>query len=197
MKSKEIRSAPIEAAEGLTLVGYPVVFETPTTIHTPSGDYTEVIHRHALDGADLHDSTLIYNHAEDRIPLARARRTMTLEVDDHGLCMVASLAGDSQQAREIYTSIKRGDLSGMSFSFVVPDGGSRYDGETNTRHIDRISKIYEVSITPHPAYAEASVEARDAMTAARDVARQAALGRAERLQALMRATRMIKEICHV
>lgn len=193
MKCKETRSAAIAAADDLVLEGYPVVFESPTTIHTPTGDYTEVIHRGALDGCDLHDSTLIYNHDDSRIPLARSNKTMLLEVTERGLHMVATLAGDSQQAREVYTSVKRGDLSGMSFSFVVPDGGSRYDGATNTRHIDRIQKVYECSICPHPAYAETSVEARDAMTAARDVARQGTLNRAARIQALIRADRIIKE----
>ncbi len=194
MKSKETRSATVAAAEDMVLEGWPVVFESPTTIHTPTGDYTEIIHRGALDGCDMHDSTLIYNHDDSRIPLARSNRTMRLEVTDRGLHMVASLAEDSQQAREVYASVRRGDLSGMSFAFVVPDGGSRYDGATNVRHIDRIAKVYECSICPFPAYPTASVEARDEMAAARDVARASVRARAQRIVALCRATRIIKEM---
>ena len=41
---KEIRVAEIRAeapagAESLTLWGQPIVFDTPTTIHDPAGDY--------------------------------------------------------------------------------------------------------------------------------------------------------------
>lgn len=44
---KEIRVAEIRAeapagAESLTLWGQPIVFDTPTTIHDPAGDYIEI-----------------------------------------------------------------------------------------------------------------------------------------------------------
>ena len=170
---KELRVATISADEGedLVLEGYPIVFDVPTTIADLNGrEYTEIIERGALDGADLRDSTLIYNHDENRVPLARTPKTMSLDVDDKGLHMRASLAGDSQQAREVYTSVKRGDLSGMSFAFTVPEGGSSYDPDTNTRRITRIAKVYEVSVVPFPAYPQTSVEARSAMDGAVDEA---------------------------
>ena len=179
---KELRVASISAGEGedLVLEGYPIVFDAPTTITEPGGTtYTEVIERGALDGADLHDSTLIFNHDENRVPLARTPKTMSLEVGDKGLHMRASLAGDSQQAKEVYTSVKRGDLSGMSFAFTVPEGGSSYDPDTNTRRITQISKVYEVSVVPFPAYPQTSVEARSAM--------KSAAGEAARQQVIMKA----------
>lgn len=193
-KTKEYRYADLKPSgiRDMVLVGNPVVFDTPTTVNLEGGgSYTEIIHAGALDDCDLSDSTLIYNHDETRVPLARAGRTMTLQVTEHGLYMRAELAGDSAQAREVYSAVRRGDLSGMSFAFVVPDGGSRYDAETNTRHITRIAKIYEVSITPRPCYPTASVEARSAITAARDEARALARTRAARLQAQLRAQRII------
>ena len=195
MKTKETRSATIAASdEGMVLEGYPVVYDVLTTIRTEDGgEFKEIIHKGALDDCDLRDSTLIYNHDDTRVPLARSGRTMTLEVTDAGLHMVATLAEDNPQAQEVYSAVKRGDLDGMSFAFVVPEGGSTYDGATNTRHIHRISKIYEVSITPHPAYDSASVEARDEMAAARDLARQAAIARATRIQALIRARRILEK----
>lgn len=169
---KEIRTANLEAEsaqDAMTLAGWPIVFDTPTSISDPEGrTYTEVIARGALEGADLRDSTLIYNHDENRVPLARTPGTMTFKVTERGLHMVASLAGDNQTAREVYSAVKRGDLSGMSFAFTVPEGGSLYDPVTNTRTITRISKVYEVSVVPFPAYPTTSVEARGAMRAADD-----------------------------
>ena len=195
-KSKEIRYAEVEASGvgDMTLVGNPIVFEQPTTINLEDGGtYTEIIHRGALDRCDLSDSTLKVNHNDKMIPLARTGKTMRLTVTDEGLHMVASLAGDNATAREVYSAVKRGDLSGMSFAFVVEDGGSRYDATTNTRHIDAIARVLEVSIVEHPAYATASVEARDAITAARDARRAQALERAKRVEARIRATRIINQ----
>lgn len=193
-KSKETRFAEVKTSgvNDLVLVGNPVVYDTPTTINLEGGgSYTEIIHRGALDACDLNDSTLKVNHADQMIPLARTPKTMQLTVTDSGLYMRAELAGDSAQAREVYTSVRRGDLTGMSFAFVVAEGGSSYDPTTNTRHINAIDRVLEVSIVERPAYATASVEARDAITAARDVARTQAQNRAKRIEALARAKRII------
>lgn len=201
--AKEYRVAGIDAtihhhsstAPGeMTLVGWPVVYDTPTTITDPNaGTYTEIIERGALDETDLRDSTLIYNHDDNRVPLARSPRTMKLTVTERGLRMVAELADDNQTATEVYSAVRRGDLSGMSFAFTVPEGGSSYDPATNTRRIKRIAKIYEVSVVPFPAYPTTSVEARDEIRAAHDLQRAEARSRAERIQALIRASRIIKE----
>ncbi|MDK3919435.1 HK97 family phage prohead protease, partial [Staphylococcus pseudintermedius] len=47
----------------------------------------------------------------------------------------------------------------MSFGFTVSDG-SQYDVNTRTRTITKIDKVLEFSVVNYPAYAEASVEAR-------------------------------------
>lgn len=165
---KELRTAEIRAeaptAEGsgsLVLEGMPIVFDTPTTIHDPAGSYTEIIKRGALDGADLSDSRLLYNHDLNRIPLARTPKTLHFEVTGRGLEMRAELP-DTEEAKAVYTAVSRKDLTGMSFAFTVPEGGDSYDPKTNTRTISKIEKVYEVSVCPFPAYPAASVEARKA-----------------------------------
>ncbi len=165
---KEIRTAEIRATEPtadgkdtLVIVGTPIVFDTPTTIHDPAGDYIEIIKRGALDKADLADSRLLVNHDLSRIPLARTPKTMQFTVTDKGLEMRAELP-DTEEAKSAYTAVKRGDLTGMSFAFTVPDGGDSYDPATNTRTISKIAKVYEVSLVNFPAYPEASAEARSA-----------------------------------
>ena len=167
---KEIRVADINAKkrsiEGLAepgkelvLYGIPIVFDVPTVINDANGQYNEVIARGALDYADLADSRLLYNHDFSKIPLARTPKTMQLSITDKGVEMRAVLA-DTEDAKSVYTAVERGDLSGMSFAFKVPEGGDTYDRLTNTRTIHRIDKIYEVSVVPFPAYAQTSVEAR-------------------------------------
>ena len=163
---KEIRTAEVRATEptadgkdALIIVGTPIVFDTPTTINDLLGSYTEVIKRGALDGADLTDSRLLVNHDLTRIPLARTPKTMQFNITEKGLEMRAELP-DTEEARTAYTAVKRGDLTGMSFSFTVPEGGDSFDAQTNTRTITKIEKVYEVSLVNFPAYPTASAEAR-------------------------------------
>lgn len=192
-KTKELRYATIASdTSEMVLVGTPVVFEQPTTIYMEDGgSYIEIIHRGALDQCDLTDSTLKVNHDDAMVPLARTPKTMTLEITDQGLLMRAKLAGDNPTALATYSAVKRGDLAGMSFAFVVAENGSSYDPDTNTRHITAIAKILECSIVEHPAYPAASVEARAAITASRDESRAHAAARAKRIATLARAKRII------
>lgn len=173
---KEIRIIPINAEsraadpagkESLVLTGLPIVYDMPTVINDPKGQYVEIIKRGALDGADLSDARLLYNHDLNKVPLARTPKTMQLVTSAAGLAMSAELP-DTQEARSIYEAVKRGDLSGMSFAFTVPEGGSTYDRETRTRTITKIKKVYEVSIVPFPAYPTTSVEARAQMDGGAD-----------------------------
>ena len=165
---KEVRITEVRAqvptADGngtLLIVGTPIVFETPTTINDPTGSYTEVIKRGALDGADLTDSRLLVNHDLTRIPLARTPKTMQFSITEKGLEMRAELP-NTEEAKTAYTAVKRGDLTGMSFAFTVPEGGDSFDAKTNTRTITKIAKVYEVSLVNFPAYPTASAEARSA-----------------------------------
>lgn len=160
----EIRADVVAATESLILTGRPIVFDTPTIIRDPAGEYIEIIESGALNNADLSDVRLLYNHDLNKIPLARTPKTMQLKVDSAGLTFTASLP-QTEEAKAVYEAVKRGDLSGMSFAFKVPEGGDTYDPLTNTRKITKIEKVLECSIVPFPAYPTTSVEARSLITA--------------------------------
>lgn len=172
---KEVRSCEIRASESadnsdaLIINGVPIVFETPTTIKSELGEYTEIIKRGALDNCDMSDSRLLYNHDLSRLPYAKTPKTMKFNIEKDGLHMSATLPG-TEEGRALYEAIQRGDLSGMSFGFRVPPGGDSYDAKNNIRTINQIDKLYEVSVTPFPCYQDTSVstEARDAMKASKD-----------------------------
>ncbi len=159
---KEQRVTEIRAEAGASdariLVGRPVVYDQPTVIHDMFGDYTEIVKRGALSGADLSDVRLLVGHDSSRIPLARTPKTMELKEDEKGLSIRAELPG-TEAGREAWEAVSRGDLRGMSYAFKVPEGGDRYDPETNTRTINRIEKVYECSLTAFPAYEQTSVSA--------------------------------------
>ena len=142
----------------------PIVYDKPTVIDSPAGQYTEIIRRGALDNADVSDVRLLYNHDLNKVPLARTPKTMQLNKSAAGLEMIASLP-DTAEARGVYAAVERGDLSGASFAFKVPKGGDRWNRETRTREILKIEKVYEISVVPFPAYPETSLEARAALDA--------------------------------
>lgn len=161
----EIRAAdPAGEEQGLIIKGVPVVFDIPTIINDPAGSYTEIIKRGALDDCDLTDTRLLYNHDTNRIPLARTPKTLQFNTTPAGLEMIAELP-NTEEARSVHTAVKNDLLTGMSFAFTVPPGGDKYDKATNTREISKISKIYECSVVPYPAYPQTSVEARAAIEA--------------------------------
>jgi HK97 family phage prohead protease len=163
LRLSEIRAEAPAGTKSLVLTGRPIVYDQPTTINDPAGKFIEIIKKGALDNADLSDVRLLYNHDLNKLPLARTPNTMQLKTDPAGLTLSAELP-DTEEARAVYESVKRGDLSGMSFAFTVPEGGDSYDAGTNTRTITKISKVYECSIVPFPAYPQTSVEARTAQS---------------------------------
>ena len=169
----EVRAESPAGTETLKLTGRPIVYDTPTVINDPAGAFTEIIRRGALDDTDISDTRLLYNHDLNRVPLARTPKTMQLTKSPAGLDMAAQLP-ETPEARAVYTAVERGDLTGMSFAFVVPPGGDKWETRTKTREVFKIKKILEVSVVPFPAYPTASVEARAAVqTLSSDARKQA------------------------
>ena len=151
---------------GEHITGRAIVYDTPTEI---AGLFTEVIDRGALDHTDLKDVRLLINHNTSMVPLARSRNntdnsTMQLTVDDGGLTVRANLdVENNADARALYSATSRGDITGMSFMFVV--NGESWEGletEHPTRHITDIGRVMEVSAVTFPAYESTSLTARDA-----------------------------------
>jgi HK97 family phage prohead protease len=145
--------------------GHAAVFNSMTDI---GGWYKEIIERGAFDGCDFDDVLFFINHNTDKIPLARSRRnngnsTMQLSVDDTGLFVHADLdAENNQEARQLHSSVDRGDIDGMSFMFrVKEDAWENLDSDMPTRRIKKISKVYEVSAVNWPAYEDTDINARD------------------------------------
>lgn len=167
--SKEIRMfrfeirAENDEQHGDFITGKPIVFNARTDL----GAWDEIIDAGALDDADLKDVRLLVNHNIDMIPLARSRNnnansTMQMMVVDDGMDIRANLDTENNtDAKNLYSAISRGDLDGMSFMFSV-DGEKWEDLRSDhpTRHITRISKVFEVSAVTFPAYEQTSIEAR-------------------------------------
>lgn len=147
-----------EGGKKLVLRGYPILFNTETEIFDFwYGKVRETILPTALDGTDLTDVYLVTGHniEPDKV-LARNNINMRLEVDDTGLFFECELP-NTQHARDIYNLIDAGIVDGMSFGFTCSD---EVNPETLVRTITHIDELFEITITPFPAYKEASVIAQ-------------------------------------
>jgi hypothetical protein len=107
------------------------------------------------------DVRLLLNHDPNHV-LARTKSgTLKLSQDAVGLRIRAELP-DTQTARDLAASMKRGDIDGMSFAFEVdPDDVKREerDGyELDT--VYRVKRLYDVSVVTYPAYPAASANIR-------------------------------------
>lgn len=152
--------------EGSVIEGTPIVFNQDTKMQDWAGEYNERIDLHALDNADLKDIRLFVNHDTNKIALARTkngRGTMSFYIDNEGLHIKATLdTENNQEARSLYSAIKRGDMDGMSFMFRIKSQ-EWFDLDTDcpTRVIKEISIVHEVSVVNFPAYPQTSIDARD------------------------------------
>ena len=151
------------ADDGLVYVeGHPIVFEQETQI----GDwFYETISRGALDETDLSDVALYTNHEMDKLPLARCRKgraknSLEIHTDEEGLFFRAGLDVESnQEAAALVSAIKRGDVSGMSFAFIVEDEKwEKLDEPMPKRIITKIKKVFEISAVTYPAYAGTDID---------------------------------------
>lgn len=151
--------------EGSIITGRPIVYNSRTDI---GGWFDEIIARGALDETDLTDVRFLVNHDTSRIPLARSRRnngnsTMKLTVDSEGLAIRVELdTENNSEAASLYSAVKRGDISGMSFMYSVrSDEWTDLDTDHPTRTITAIESVVEVSAVTFPAYEDTEIEARD------------------------------------
>ena len=159
----EIRAENNEK-NGDFITGRPIIYNSKTNL----GWFDEIIEAGALDQTDLKDVRFLVNHDTSMIPLARSRNnnansTMQLEVDTNGMSIRVNLDTENNtEARNLYSAIKRGDITGMSFMFTIDDEEwENLESDHPTRHIRKISQVFEVSAVTFPAYESTEISARD------------------------------------
>lgn len=191
----ELRAEKNEEKQVGVIKGRPIVYGSKTDL----GEFYEIISPGALDGANLKDVRFLVNHDTSMIPLARSRNnnensTMQLMPDSEGMAIRVNLDVDNNSdARNLYSAVERGDISGMSFMFAIADEEwTDIDSEHPTRTIKKISDVVEVSAVTFPAYEDTEIHVRN--KAALDNARAALdSAQASNSEALASALELAKE----
>lgn len=154
--------------------GYATTFDKPYFLYEFDGvKFYERIDAHALDGADMSDVIMQYDH-EGRVFARQSNKTLILAPDHKGLLVAADL-GKTDLARGLYQDIDAGMITKMSWAFTVKEDS--YDRATHTRTILKIKKVYDVSAVSIPANGDTEISARNFARRSYEAERQELLNR--------------------
>jgi len=106
------------------------------------------------------DIQLLWQHNTQYILGRKRAGTLTLTENDEGVSF-ENVPPDVGWARDLQTSIKRGDISSMSFKFNGSAHYERMAGGTYLQVIDE-GRLEEISIVTSPVYLSTSVYSRSA-----------------------------------
>lgn len=146
------------------LHGRPIVYDAPTLIRTPVGNFREIIAAGALTELLTAgtDTTLVRDHDPGRLLGRTTAGTLTLTDGPAGLDVRSTLP-PTALGEETAVLVERRDLNGMSFAFTVTaerwhEPASR--GGEPTRVVTRIGRLFDVSVVTWPAYGQTTVRVR-------------------------------------
>ena len=175
VKEREYRSlvTPLSVADAAKRIatdyyveGYATTFNSPYLLFEFEDGYKyyERIDSHALDGADMKDVIMQYDHT-GRVYARQSNKTLIIQPDNVGLFMCADL-GKTDGAKGLYQDIAEGMINKMSWAFVVNKDSITvdHDKKTITRNVEEIKKVYDVSAVSRPANEDTEINARKIAT---------------------------------
>jgi len=166
MTMKTFRTAQIQAVrmagdEGMLLRGYAARFNSYSK---DLGGFKERIQPGAFSTAvkERADVRFLTNHNPDSVMGRTKNGTLKLREDSEGLYFEVLLP-DTQQGRDLRTTIERGDMDQCSFAFTVDEGDDEWAedvDERGNRFVARTLKrvnLFDVSAVTYPAYEDTNV----------------------------------------
>lgn len=158
-RSMEVRELRMDE-EARKIEGYASVFNEETDI---GGMFREVVRPGAFKRAikEKQDVRALWNHNPDHIIGRTKAGTLSLQEDKKGL-RISIDPPDTQFARDLMESIRRGDVDQMSFAFrAVEEQWTERKGEPSLRELVDLD-LYDVSPVTYPAYEGTQVGLRSA-----------------------------------
>jgi HK97 family phage prohead protease len=164
----ELRASPAGSDSPGTITGYASVYSTSRDgsygLSGDLGGWKERCMRGCFDKslASGNDVRALFNHDPSAIIGRIQAGTLALSSDDVGLHFRVMLP-DTSYARDLYTSVLRGDVTGASFAFTTEAGGEEW-GEEDSDPNDpdyparvkvrtlRSVNLQDISPVVYPAY---------------------------------------------
>lgn len=157
-KAAETRAITADDGSAKKIVGYAAVFDKPSE----DMGFIEYIRKGAFKKAiSKSDARALFNHDTDTLPLGRqSAGTLILREDDNGL-YYEIIPPDTQSARDLMTSIDRGDVRESSYGFTVAvDEWDFSNKDKAKRTIIEIEEVFDVSPVVFAAFNDTSVALR-------------------------------------
>ena len=142
-----------DGTDGRTITGYPVVFDKPSQ---NLGGFIEYVDKNAFKNVSFDNVYLLYGHEFNNVLARVDAGTLTIGVDDTGVFFSATLP-NTTLANDVLENIRVGNIQGMSFGFTVDDERWQTDGDVDVRTILKIDELFEITLTPIPAYQDTKV----------------------------------------
>lgn len=165
MYKKEIRTLPIvelrvsSAGEENFIEGHAAVFDSWSETLGGIFPFKEKVKRGAFSNSlEKDDIRALFNHDPNYVLGRNKAGTLQLKEDERGL-FVKIFPPDTAWAKDLRTSISRGDINQMSFGFTVEDDEWRYEDGYDVRELRKV-KLFDVSPVTFPAYTATDVGVR-------------------------------------
>jgi HK97 family phage prohead protease len=163
----ELRAADVAASKGNQITGYAARYYDPAEPNATQYELWHECYERIMPGAFASalsrpdDVRALFNHDPNMILGRSTANTLTLSVDEKGLKFSVDLP-DSPAGQTVAEAIRRGDITGCSFSFDVLKQTWTED-ETNPmrpvcyRNIEDL-RLYDVGPVTFPAYQSTEVD---------------------------------------
>lgn len=158
IERRAVTAAPELRAEGAAKIarGYAALFNSEADI---GGYFREIIAPGAFaDTLKDSDVRALIDHDSGRVIGRTKSGTLRLVEDDKGLAVEIDLP-DTTDGRDLAVQLERGDISGMSFGFIVRHDEWDETSDPPTRTIHAVD-LREVSAVAFPAYGDTEIALR-------------------------------------
>jgi len=161
----EIRTLPLEELrinnleEKRYIEGHAAVFDSWSEMLGGIFPFKEKVRKGAFSQTiEKDDIRALFNHDPNYVLGRNKAGTLELKEDETGL-YVRIIPPDTQAARDLITSIERGDINQMSFGFMVEEEKWDTVDGVDVRELRRV-RLFDVSPVTFPAYPSTDVGVR-------------------------------------
>jgi HK97 family phage prohead protease len=158
----ELRVQPKDENGQSVIEGHAAIFDSLSQDLGFMFPFKERINKGAFKTSlEKDDIRALWNHDANYVLGRNKAGTLELTETNKGL-RVRIHPPDTQWARDLTESIRRGDVTQMSFGFVVEKETWSVEGKEDIRTLEQV-KLYDVSPVTFPAYLDTDVGVRSAM----------------------------------
>ena len=156
----ELRVLDSESENGKPMIeGHAAVFDSWSETLGGIFPFREIVRKGAFNesiGRD--DIRALFNHDPNYVLGRNRAGTLELVEDEIGLRVRIS-PPDTSWAKDLQTSIRRGDITQLSIGFVVEEDDWSTENGVDTRELRKV-KLFDVSPVTYPAYTSTDVGVR-------------------------------------